>query len=105
MDDFYRTPILQVRDPRAISSRSDVEALKNFFDTSPPFEVNPTPRSVSSPLSKSTDSKKQGKKKFFNLGKKRPSSSDLEPEPYTYGMPARSSQLIPVGTTQRTVYG
>ena len=104
MEDFYRTPILQVRDPRAISDRSDVEALKNFFDTSPPSDVETKRRHVSTSLSKSTDSRKQGKKRFFNLGKKRLSASDLEAEHYTYAGPKRSS-LIPVGTTKRTVHG
>lgn len=102
MDDFYRAPILQVRDARAVSNRSDVEALKNFFDNPPPLEPEANPRHS---LSKSTDSRKQGKRKFFSLGKKRLSASDLEAEPYTYGLSKSSSQPIPAGTTQRTVHG
>jgi hypothetical protein len=105
MDGFYRMPVLQVRDPRALSDQSDLKALKNFFDSSPPLDADPISHDVSPPsLAKSPDLRKQSRKRFFNLGKKRLSSSDLDPEPYLYGL-NKSSQSIPTGTTQRNLHG
>jgi hypothetical protein len=106
MDGFYRMPVLQVRDPRALSDPSDIKALKNFFDSSPPLDADPISRDVSptSPA-KSPDPRKQSRKRFFSLGKKRLSSGGLEPEPYPYGVNKSSSQSIPTGTTQRNFLG
>jgi hypothetical protein len=106
MEGFNRMPVLQVRDPRALSDSSDIMALKNFFDSPPPLDSDTTSRDVSpSSMGKSPDLRKQSKKRFFNLGKKRLSTSDLEPEPYLYGVNKSSSQSIPVGTTQRLLGG
>jgi hypothetical protein len=102
MEGFNRMPILQVRDPRALSDPSDIKALKNFFDSPPPLDADPISRDVfPSSTGKSPDLRKQSRKRFFNLGKKRLSTTDLEAEPYLYGVNKSSSQSIPVGTTQR----
>jgi hypothetical protein len=106
MEGLNRMPVLQVRDPRALSDPSDIKALKNFFDSPPPLDADPISRDVSpSSMSKPPDPRKQSRKRFFNLGKKRLSTSDLEPEPYLHGINRSPSQSIPVGTTQRLLGG
>jgi len=106
MAEFYKVPVLQVRDPRAVSDPSEVHALKKFFDSLPPPDSDPTPgNALRASEATSPDIRKQSRKKFFGLGKSKPSNSNLEPEPYLHSANKPNPPLVPAGTVQRSLGG